>query len=61
MFKTFSGLINNAVGRVSADTKTCGSPQSCHLLAVCVSLLANRLVLYHIYHKKSNEIREIVH
>jgi len=26
MFKTLSGLTNNAFLRVSADTKTCGSP-----------------------------------
>ncbi len=26
MFKTLSGLIDNAFWRVSADTKTCGSP-----------------------------------
>jgi len=27
MFKTLSGLTDNAFWRVSADTKTCGSPQ----------------------------------
>jgi hypothetical protein len=40
MFKTLSGLTNNAFWRVSADTKTCGSPQNCRLLAGYVSLLA---------------------
>jgi len=29
MFKTLSGLTDNAFWRVSADTKTCGSPQKC--------------------------------
>jgi len=28
MFKTLSGLTDNAFWRVSADTKTCGSPRS---------------------------------
>jgi len=41
MFKTLSGLTDNAFWRVSADTKTCGSPLYLHLLAVYVSLLAN--------------------
>jgi hypothetical protein len=32
MFKTLSGLTDNAFLRVSADTKTCGSPlYACHL------------------------------
>jgi len=35
-----SGLTDNAVWRVSADTKTCGSPLYLRLLAVYVSLLA---------------------
>ena len=31
MFKTLSGLTDNAFWRVSADTKTCGSPlNTCH-------------------------------
>jgi len=48
MFKTLSGLIDNAFWRVSADTKKCGSPLYLRLLAVCVSLLANKWVLYQI-------------
>jgi len=48
MFKTLSGFTDNAFWRVSADTKTCGSPQNCRLLAVYVSLLANIGILYQI-------------
>jgi len=31
MFKTLSGLTDNAFWRVSADTKACGSPRSLRL------------------------------
>ena len=48
MFKNLSGLTDNAFWRVSADTKTCGSPLYLRLLAVYVSLLANKWVLYQI-------------
>jgi len=41
MFKTLSGLIDNAFWRVSTDTKTCGSPLYLRLLAVYVCHLAN--------------------
>jgi len=47
--------MNDAFWRVSADTKTCGSPQNWRLLAVCVSLLANMLVFYHIFKQESKK------
>jgi len=62
MFKTLSGLTNNAFWRVPhqkgcwrnlVPDDTCGSPLYLRLLAVCVSLLApkgqaNKWVLYQI-------------
>jgi len=51
MFKTLSGLTNNAFWRaphqkhiVLVRDELCGSPQICRLLAVYVSLLANMRV-----------------
>jgi hypothetical protein len=57
-------LINNDdIWRVSADTKTCGSPLYLAPTglrpderAVCVSLLANMCILYQIYCPKSSEL-----
>jgi hypothetical protein len=57
MFKTLSGLTDDAFWGVPhqkgcwrnlVPDDTCGSPQNCRLLAVYVSLLANKWVLYQI-------------
>jgi hypothetical protein len=56
MFKTLSDLTNNAFWRVSADTETCGSPQNCRLLAVCVSLMANmQMILQYTEHESTKK------
>jgi hypothetical protein len=58
MFKTLSGLTDNAFLRVSADTKTCGSPLNLAPTGGPCTTQSTGSVLYQISNKSQEEKAE---